>query len=98
MARFIVWRTIQAMIVLALSSVVLFYVMHILPGDPAAVIAGPDAKPADVEAIRHKFGLDGPLITQYGRWLGDLTRGDFGLSLRGNRPVSERLTLAIPPT
>jgi ABC-type dipeptide/oligopeptide/nickel transport system permease component len=98
MARFIVWRGIQAVIVLALSSAVLFYVMHILPGDPAALIAGPDAKPADVEAIRHKFGLDGPLINQYGRWLGDLVKGDFGQSLRGNRPVSERLTQAIPPT
>jgi peptide/nickel transport system permease protein len=98
MAGFAISRTLEAALVLILSSVVLFFIMRVLPGDPAALIAGPDAHPADVEAIREKFGLTGPLIEQYGRWLADLTRGDFGVSLRGNRPVSERLSQAIPPT
>ncbi len=98
MASFAVTRIFQALTVLVLSSVVLFFIMRVLPGDPAAVIAGPDARPADVQAIRQRLGLGGSLVSQYGKWLGDLTHGDFGVSLRGNRPVSGRLSAAIPPT
>lgn len=98
MARFVATRVLQALIVLVLSSVVLFFIMRVLPGDPAAVIAGPDASPADVAAIRERLGLGGPLVNQYGEWLADLARGDFGVSLRGNRPVSDRLTAALPAT
>jgi peptide/nickel transport system permease protein len=96
--NFVVSRLLQALTVLALSSVLLFFMLRILPGDPAAVVAGPDARPADVEAVRKQLGLDGPLVNQYASWLRDLARGDFGVSLRGNRPVSGRLKAAIPPT
>lgn len=98
MASFAIARGFQALTVLLLSSVVLFFVMRILPGDPAAVIAGPDAQPADVAAIRERLGLNGSLTGQYRNWVTDLAHGDFGVSLRGNRPVSQRLNNAIPPT
>jgi peptide/nickel transport system permease protein len=98
MASFAVSRGLQTITVLVLSSLLLFFTLRILPGDPAALVAGPDASPADVAAIRDRLGLSGPLTDQYRRWLTDLARGDFGVSLRGNRPVSGRLAQAIPPT
>lgn len=96
--QYVSLRIVQAIVVLALSSVVLFVMLRVLPGDPAAAIAGQDATPEDVEEIRERLGLGGSLLSQYGRWVGDLVQGDFGNSLRGNRPVSERLWQAIPPT
>jgi peptide/nickel transport system permease protein len=95
---FLVARSIQALTVLLLSSVLLFVMLRVLPGDPASLIAGQDARPEDVERIREDLGLGGSLPSQYFSWLGDLAQGDFGKSLRGGRPVSDRLLRATMPS
>ncbi|MBN9535145.1 MAG: ABC transporter permease, partial [Alphaproteobacteria bacterium] len=64
MLRIVVIRLIQAVPVLLLIAVMAFILMHLIPGDPAVVIAGADAGPAAVERIRHELGLDRPLIEQ----------------------------------
>jgi len=98
MAAYLISRLMQAASVMVVASVLLFLVLRVLPGDPAALVAGQNATPADVTAIRKQLGLNGSLKDQYLHWIGGLSHGDFGRSLRGNRPVSDRLKQAVPPT
>jgi ABC-type dipeptide/oligopeptide/nickel transport system permease component len=65
--------------------------VHLIPGDPAALIAGPDATQADVENVRQSLGLDRPLPVQYVTFVGKALTGDFGKSFRTNRPVLEEI-------
>jgi ABC-type dipeptide/oligopeptide/nickel transport systems, permease components len=71
--------------------VVVFVTMRIVPGDPARLVAGPDAGPAELEAIRHEFGLDLPMHVQFKRYLLDILRGEFGRSLKTQRPVLDEI-------
>jgi len=74
-----------AAIPLALGvATILFFVLHLAPGDPASAYFGGRPPPEVLEAIRHRLGLDQPLLVQYGRWLLSLFRGDFGLLLAGS--------------
>ncbi len=68
-----------------------FLVHHALPSDPARAMAGPQARPADVAEIRTQLGLDRPLWSQYGRYMGRLLRGDLGESFQRHAPVTEIL-------
>ncbi len=77
---------------------VAFLVTHALPGDPAAVMLGPEATPAQVAALRAELGVDEPLLGRYLGWLGDLLRGDLGTSVHHGRPVSELLLERLVPT
>lgn len=70
----------SALLVLLLASVLIFAILRLVPGDAAESLAGSDASPATVAAIRHQLGLDEPLFTQYVTWIGDLLRGDLGPS------------------
>ena len=79
--------TIPVMVVVALF---VFALLHLSPGDPAAVIAGDYASPADVEKIRHKLGLDKPIHIQLGIWLWNVVRGDLGTSIFSGLPVGRR--------
>jgi peptide/nickel transport system permease protein len=81
-----------------LSSICVFLVLRLVPGDPADALAGQDATPERVAEIRGQLGLDKPVLQQYVQWLGDLARGDMGTSLRSGIPVSRLLKLSIPPT
>lgn len=65
---------------LLLASIVIFSVLHAVPGDPAVALAGADASPATLEALRHELGLDRPLVVQYLQWLGGALTGDLGRS------------------
>src|SRR5450830_1127201 len=79
-------------------SLITFAISHLIPGDPARLIAGDRASDAIVASIRHKLGLDLPLYQQYGRYMLDLLHGDLGTSIRTNRPVLEDLQAYFPAT
>jgi peptide/nickel transport system permease protein len=75
-----------------------FSLLYIAPGDPAAVIAGDQASPADVERIRQGLGLDRPFLIQFGSWLWNILHGDLGTSIFTNLPVSAMIAQRIEPT
>lgn len=79
-------------------SVVVFLLVHLIPGDPARVLAGQEATREDIEAIRHRLGLDAPLHLQYFRFAAGLAGGDLGESIRTGRPVVEELRVRWPVT
>ena len=76
--------------------IVTFLLTRALPGDPAAYFAGPAATQEAVEQIRVKLGLDKPLIVQFGRYVGDLARGDLGNSLTTGQPVATEIRTRLP--
>lgn len=80
MRRYLLKRIPSALLVLLLSSFVIFAILRLVPGDPASSLAGPDASPAAVAAIRAGLGLDEPLVIQYVHWIRDLVSGDLGPS------------------
>ena len=69
-----------------------------LPGDPASVVLGDQASAATIEALRHKLGLDQPLIVQYLDFLGGVVRGDWGVSMATGRPVVQEVLNVLPYT
>ncbi len=75
-----------------------FLLQHTLPSDPARAMAGPQARPADVDKIRTQLGLDRPLWTQYADYMGRLARGDLGKSYQRRRPVVDILKKRAPNT
>src|SRR5260370_31435038 len=76
--------------------IVTFLLTRALPGDPAAYFAGPAATKEAIEQIRVKLGLDKPLIVQFGRYVGDLARGDLGTSLTTGQPVATEIRNRLP--
>ncbi|MFD8205157.1 ABC transporter permease [Streptomyces sp. NPDC059695] len=80
MRGYLLRRLPSALLVLLAASFLAFAVLRLVPGDPAAVLAGPDASPETEAAIRAGLGLDAPLPVQYGRWIGALLTGDLGPS------------------
>jgi peptide/nickel transport system permease protein len=99
MLKYIARRLIVSIPVLLGLTVIVFSMMHLLPGDPAEVIlAQSGARPEAVARLRLQLGLDQPLPVQYGRFLGGLLRGDLGSSLFTNRPVSEIVAQNLPST
>ena len=87
--------TIPVMVIVALF---VFLLLHLTPGDPAAIIGGDDATPAAVEAIRHKLGLDRPIWEQFGIYVQNLLRGDLGTSIFSNLPVMTLVKQRLEPT
>ena len=75
-----------------------FFLIHLIPGDPVEYILGDSARPADREALRSELGLDRPLTVQYADYLSGLVRLDLGHSLHSKQPVSELLLERLPAT
>ena len=75
-----------------------FLLLHLSPGDPATIIAGDYASPADIARIRAQLGLDQPLHIQFTTWLMQLSRGDLGVSIFSNLPVSQLILQRVEPT
>lgn len=98
MLRNVALRLAQAIPVILLVAVLAFVLMHMLPGDPAVVIAGPDATPEALDRLRKQLGLDRPLWEQLVSWLGHLSRGDFGQSLMLNQSVISAVSERVPVT
>ena len=98
MWAYILRRMIQLLPVILLSSFLVFMLLHLVPGDPAETVAGPDATPDVIEAVRQKMGLNRPLPVQYGIWLGHLSRADLGESYISKMPVIDLVGYAFPAT
>ena len=84
--------------IILVVAILAFLLMHLLPGDPAAVIAGPEAGREAIERVRHQLGLDRPIPEQLLLWLANLLRGDFGRSLMLNQSVLQALSERLPVT
>jgi peptide/nickel transport system permease protein len=84
--------------VMGIVALFVFSLLYIAPGDPAAVIAGDQASPADVERIRQGLGLDRPFLIQFGTWLWHILHGDLGTSIFTNLPVAAMIAQRIEPT
>jgi glutathione transport system permease protein len=84
--------------VLVIVSIFVFGFVHALPGDPARLEAGPEASPADIEAIRKDMGLDGPIWSQYLRWAGNTLQFKLGRSTKTRQPVAEVIGERFFPT
>jgi peptide/nickel transport system permease protein len=100
MALFLFKRLITLLATLAVTSVVVFAVLEVLPGNAAQVLMGPDASPEAIAALTAKLGLDQPALVRYGHWIAGLLTGNLGLSYTYSTPVGElvleRLTLTVP--
>ncbi|HKB23648.1 MAG TPA: ABC transporter permease [Methylomirabilota bacterium] len=92
-------RRLLALVPVALVvATVAFVLIHLAPGDPASVIAGPDASADDVRRIERQLGLDAPLPVQLVRWYARLARGDLGQSIFLRKPVTEAILDRVEPT
>ncbi|HEV8584745.1 MAG TPA: ABC transporter permease [Methylomirabilota bacterium] len=91
-------RLLATIPVMAVVAVVVFSLLRLTTGDPAAIIAGDNATSADVAAIRTRLGLDRPLVEQFVIWIGRVLRGDFGESFFFKKPVSELILDRVEPT
>jgi glutathione transport system permease protein len=98
MLQYLLKRLLGLIPTLLIVAVLVFMFVHLLPGDPARLAAGPDATPATVELVRQDLGLDRPLPEQFVRFAGGVLRGDFGRSLRTKRPVSTEIAERFMPT
>ena len=98
MKKFVAGRLLSVLPVLAVVSVVIFSIVHLAPGDPAASILGDNATAEDIAALRTRMGLDKPLAEQYLIWMGNILHGDFGLSVAGNETVAHMLASHWEPT
>ncbi len=98
MMRFLVSRLASALVVILGVSVLVFFLIHLVPGDPVEVMLGEGSQPADREALRRALGLDLPVHVQLGHYLQGLLQGDLGVSLHSRRPIGEILLERIPAT
>jgi peptide/nickel transport system permease protein len=100
MRRYLLARVALLIPVLIGVSIVTFSLIRLVPGDPVAVVLGPDVRttPEQVAAIRAAFGLDEPAPVQYLRWMGHVVSGDLGTSFRTGRSLTQELALRLPVT
>jgi len=98
MLRFLLARLLATIPVLLVVAVVVFLILRLTPGDPAAIIAGDSASTEQIEQIRRSLGLDQPLIEQFAIWAGHVLRGDLGQSFFFRMSVTELISQRIEPT
>ncbi len=98
MIAYIVRRLFSTLIVMAVVAFVVFSLLYLTPGDPAAVIAGDIATDEDIRLIHARLGLDEPFLVQFGRWVWALLHGDLGTSIFTNLPVTQLIGQRVEPT
>jgi peptide/nickel transport system permease protein len=98
MLTFIGGRLLATIPVMGMVAVIVFAILRLTPGDPAAIIAGDSATPGQVEQMRHHMGLDKPIHIQFFLWVGQLLRGDLGVSLIAGVPVAEMIADRFGPS
>jgi peptide/nickel transport system permease protein len=98
MHRYLVERLVQLASVLLFLSIIVFTIVRLIPGDPAAVMLGTEATPAALAQIRREMGLDAPIAVQYAKWLQNVLRGNFGTSWVTRKPALELILGALPVT
>jgi peptide/nickel transport system permease protein len=98
MTRYIARRLVLTIPVLLLVSIIVFSLINLIPGDPALIMAGPEAGKEAVEALRIQMGLNRPVAVRYLIWLNHLLHGDLGKSVKDGQPVLNILLLKLPVT
>lgn len=98
MGRWLLRRTLQAALTLAIALILLFLLVHLLPGDPLAREGDRALTPQQLEALRARYGLDRPLVSQLFVFLTGIARGDLGVSIQYGRPVTALLLERLPAT
>jgi len=98
MLAHIVRRILATIPVMGIVALFVFSLLYIAPGDPAAVIAGDQASPEDVEKIRRNLGLDRPFVTRFGEWSWQIAHGDLGTSMFTGLPVTTLIAQRLEPT
>ena len=98
MREYIIKRIISVIPILVIVALIVFFLVHLTPGDPAAVILGPAATITELERLRGEMGLDQPLLKQLLVWLSDILRGDLGRSLFMRKTVIEAFLEHLWPT
>ncbi|MFQ3453385.1 ABC transporter permease [Bradyrhizobium sp. UFLA01-814] len=98
MLNFLAKRLVQLVPTLFFVSLLIFSLQHLLPGDPALVMAGEERDPAVIEQIRQQYHLDQPIPVQYAYWVKGVLMGDLGESLRNKMPVSSLIAQKLPVT
>lgn len=91
-------RIFAALLQLFIVMTLIFFMVRIIPGDPATQILGEDARIEDIELLREQMGLNDPIPVQYVNYLKDIVRGDWGVSLYNNKPVFENIRSRMEPT
>ncbi len=98
MIAYLARRVLATIPVMAIVALFVFSLLYIAPGDPAAIIAGDQASPADVERIREGLGLDRPFPVRFGEWVWHVVQGDLGTSIFTNLPVTTMIAQRLEPT
>lgn len=98
MFELIIRRCLVVIPTLFLVSVIVFGMQKLLPGDPVLALAGEDRDPQTIAYLQEKYRLNDPVITQYASWLGRIMTGDFGVSIRTEKPVLELILQKLPVT
>jgi len=98
MLKYIIQRLIGMIVVMFFVVTIVFVIVRITPGDPAAIMLGPEATKADIEQLRNRLGLDAPLLIQYFYYIGQLLQGDFGQSIFLGQSVLQALLDRAEPT
>ena len=98
MLQYIVKRFFYFIPTLFLVAVMVFSLIHLIPGDPVQVMLGDEAEPEDIANLRRQLGLDRPLPVQFGLWLSNVLRGNFGASIQTERPVLQSIRERFPVT
>ncbi len=98
MYGYILRRLLATIPVMLIVALVVFLLLHLTPGDPAAIIAGDYARPEDIARIRKNLGLDQPLYVQFFTWLGNVLSGNLGVSIFSDLPVSKLIAQRLEPT
>lgn len=98
MGRYFIKRLLSTIPLLLVISFLVFMFIHMIPGDPAKLIAGQDSTQAEVETVRKQLGLDQPLLKQYGQYMRGLVTGDLGDSIRNGKSVVETIAPRLKPT
>lgn len=98
MLRFTLQRILAAIPVLFIVALIVFLILLLSPGDPAAIIAGDNATDSDLEQIRQSLGLDKTLVEQFVIWLGNVVQGNLGYSFFQHKPVTELIFQRLEPT
>ena len=98
MIRFILRRTLQIIPVLIGIAMLVFGMLHLIPGDPARIVAGIEASEETIEIARENLGLNKPLYEQFFTFIGNVIKGDLGTSIQSGTPVTEELAVRFPIT
>src|SRR6201988_318316 len=98
MAGYLLKRILAAIPVIVIVALFVFLLLRLTPGDPAAILAGDNATPEQLERIRTSLGLNEPLYTQFFTWIGKLLHGDLGVSLISNVPVLQMIGQRVEPS